>query len=135
MNRLALNFMNGDSTGIVFLVGLIIIAAWIIYKIVSRTQADNSNDSNPKDINTEEIFEEPPLTEIKVKLISKECFLKTYGIKMPQTKQEYYFNFETEDKKILRYKVEESEYHLYDENQKGTIAIVNDNYYGFCVEE
>lgn len=135
MNRLALNFMNGDSTGIVFLVGLIIIVAWIIYKIVSRTQADNSNDSNPKDINTEEIFEEPPLTEIKVKLISKECFLKTYGIKMPQTKQEYYFNFETEDKKILRYKVEESEYHLYDENQKGTIAIVNDNYYGFCVEE
>lgn len=135
MNCLALNFMNGDSTGIVFLVGLIIIVAWIIYKIVSRTQADDSNDSNPKDINTEEIFEEPPLTEIKVKLISKECFLKTYGIKMPQTKQEYYFNFETEDKKILRYKVEESEYHLYDENQKGTIAIVNDNYYGFCVEE
>ena len=127
--------MNGDSTGIVFLVGLIIIVAWIIYKIVSRTQADNSNDSDPKDINTEEIFEEPPLTEIKVKLISKECFLKSYGIKMPQTKQEYYFNFETEDKKILRYKVEESEYHLYDENQKGTIAIVNDNYYGFCVEE
>ena len=135
MNRLVFNFIKGDSTGIVFLVGLIIIAAWIIYKIVSRTQADNSNDSNPKDINTEEIFEEPPLTEIKVKLISKECFLKTYGIKMPQTKQEYYFNFETEDKKILRYKVEESEYHLYDENQKGTIAIVNDNYYGFCVEE
>ena len=40
-----------------------------------------------------------------------------------------------EDKKILRYKVEESEYHSFDENQKGTIAIVNDNYYGFCVNE
>ena len=87
-------------------------------------------------IKNEEFFnEEPPITEINVKLIKKECFLKTYGIKYPETRQEYYFIFETNDKNILRYKVEESEYHSFDENQKGTIAIVNDNYYGFYVDE
>ena len=115
------------------ILGLIMFAVWIIFQCISSVVKLNS--SKGKKQEETEVYEEPPLTEIKVKLVSKECFLKTYGIKYPQTKQEFYFAFETEDKKILRYKVEESEYHLYNENQVGTVAIVNDNYYGFCVNE
>ena len=113
--------------------GLILGAGWILFQCVKSFFKLNIFKGKTEEVN--ETYEEPPLTEIKVKLISKECFLKTYGIKYPETKQEYYFIFETDDKKILRYKVEESEYHLYNENQKGTVAIVNDNYYGFCVDE
>ena len=113
--------------------GLILGAGWILFQCVKSFLKLNGFKGKTEEVN--EAYEEPPLTEIKVKLISKECFVKTYGVKYPVTKQEYYFIFETNDKKILRYKVEESEYHSFDENQKGTIAIVNDNYYGFCVDE
>ncbi len=115
------------------ILGLILGAGWALLQCVKSVFKLNGFKGKIEEVN--EAYEEPPLTEIKVMLIKKECFLKTYGIKYPQTKQEFYFAFETEDKKILRYKVEESEYHSFDENQKGTIAIVNDNYYGFCVNE
>ena len=137
MNNLAFDFINGKVPDtiifVVLAIGLLVGVIWIIYKCIASVITLNCfKGKSQEDI---EVFEEPPLTEIAVTLVSKECLVKTYGYKMPQTKQEYYFVFETEDKKLLRYMVNEGEYHLYDEKQKGTIAIVNDNYFGFCVNE
>lgn len=113
--------------------GLIVFAVLMIIKcILSFIKLNNFKSKKQEEIET---FEEPPLTEISATLVSKECLVKTYGIKYPETKQEFYFVFETDDKNLLRYRVEENEYHLYNENQKGTIALVNENYYGFCVDE
>ena len=58
-----------------------------------------------------------------------------YGYKSTHTCKEFYVTFLTDDGEKLEYKVEEEFYLSVYEDQIGTLAIVNGNFYGFCADQ
>ena len=81
-----------------------------------------------------EPVEEPPLVEINARVFSRRCGTKMYGSKSPRTYKEFYVTFLTDDGEKLEYKVEEDFYLSIYEDQTGTLAIVNGNFYDFCAD-
>ena len=79
--------------------------------------------------------EGPELEETEVRILEKHCMAKLYGTKMPQSRKEFSLTFQTQDGKKLTYAVEEDVYLALEENQHGTLATVNGNFYGFCPDE
>ena len=81
-----------------------------------------------------EPVEDPPLTEINARVMSMCCGTKMYGTKSPHTCKEFYVTFLTDGGETLEYKVEEEFYLSIYEDQTGTLAIVNGNFYGFYAD-
>ncbi|MBQ7357178.1 MAG: hypothetical protein IJW65_00400 [Clostridia bacterium] len=79
--------------------------------------------------------DEPPLEEIHVEIILKQCGVSVYGIKTPQCASEFFITFLADDGTEITYPVSEEVYLELEENQKGTLAIVNNNFYGFCPDD
>ena len=82
----------------------------------------------------ETAYTEPELSEVHACLQKKECGVKMYGTKTPETRKLFYFTFLTDANEQLRYEIDEEIYHTFDEGQSGTLAIANDNFYGFVTE-
>ena len=83
----------------------------------------------------EQPYCDPQLFEYKATVIEKYCQVENHGsVKMPQTRSAYYLTFKTYDGRILKYNVLEADYLQIEENQTGTLAVVNDKFYGFCPE-
>ena len=84
----------------------------------------------------EEPYVEPQIFDYKATVIEKRCGVENHGsVKMPQTHSAYYITFKTYDGRVLKFNVLEEDYFKIEENQTGTLAIVNDNFYGFCPDE
>ena len=83
----------------------------------------------------EQDVEMAPITEIEARVLKKECFVRSYGIKMPETRKEFYITFSTFAGEIRRYSVSEELYLSVEENTVGTIAIVNDMFFDFYFEK
>ena len=83
----------------------------------------------------EKIDNSPELKEITARVVSKNCHVKTYGIKLPESKKEFFITFEKSDGTLVKYDVSEKLYLSVEENQTGTMAIVNDKLYDFCVDD
>lgn len=83
----------------------------------------------------EKPLEEAPITEINASVIKKECFVKTYGTKIPETIKEFYITFSTFTGETKRYSVSEELYVSVDEGIVGTIAIMNDKFFDFYFEK
>ena len=77
----------------------------------------------------------PEIQEYSVTVIGKRCEVNTYGSKPPRAQKEFYLGFRTDDGKELIFSVGEESYLEVEEGQKGTVAVLNDNYYGFCADE
>ena len=77
-------------------------------------------------------YEEPPIEEIPVTIVKLSCGAKLQGSKTPIAVKEFYANFRTEDGNEFELSVDEESYFSLEENKKGTLAIVNGNFYGFC---
>ncbi len=80
----------------------------------------------------EQPYFEPQLFEYKVTVAAKYCEVKSVGINFPETKKEFYVIFSAADGREYKYKLSEEEYLQIQENASGTLAVVNDNFYGFC---
>ncbi len=101
--------------------------------VVIKTFADAHKQKREQHKELESPFFEPQLFEYKATVIGKYCGVEGYGSsKMPQTRSAYYLTFKTYDGRILKYNVLEQDYFKIEENQTGTLAVVNDNFYGFC---
>jgi hypothetical protein len=83
----------------------------------------------------EEDVEMAPITEIDARVLKKECYVRSYGVKMPETRNEFYITFSTFTGEIKRYSVSEELYLSVEENTVGTIAIVNDMFFDFYFEK
>lgn len=83
----------------------------------------------------EKPLEEAPITEINASVIKKECFVKTYGTKIPETIKEFYITFSTFTGETKRYSVSEELYVSVDKGIVGTIAIMNDKFFDFYFEK
>lgn len=83
----------------------------------------------------EKPLEEAPITEIDACVLKKECFVKTYGTKNPETRNEFYITFSTFTGEIKRYSVSEELYLAVDEGIAGTIAIMSDQFFDFYFEK
>ena len=81
-----------------------------------------------------EPVEKLPLTEINVRVVSMRCGTKVYGTKSPELHKEFFVTFLTDNGETLEYKVEEEIYLSIYEDQTGTLATVNGNFYGFCAD-
>ena len=77
----------------------------------------------------------PEIQEFSVTVIGKRCEVNTYGSKPPRAQKEFYLGFRTDDGRELIFSVGEESYLEVEEGQKGTVAVLNDNYYGFCADE
>ncbi len=85
---------------------------------------------------SEQPYFDPQLFEYKATVIEKRCGIENHGsVKMPQTCSAYYLTFKTYDGRILKYNVLEEDYFKIEEKQTGTLAVVNDRFYGFCPDE
>ena len=80
-------------------------------------------------------MEELPITEIDARVLKKECFVRTYGVKMPESKKEFYITFLTFSGEIKRFSVEEDFYLSVEENIAGTIALIDGKFLDFYFEK
>lgn len=80
-------------------------------------------------------FEKPielsPITEVDAVVVKKECCVKTYGLKMPESVKEFYLTFSTFSGESKRFSVNEELYLSVDEGVSGTIALVDDELFDF----
>ena len=83
----------------------------------------------------DESSDEPTLEEIHAQILLKQCGVSVYGTKFPECKSEFFITFITDDGTELTYPVSETTYLELEEKQKGTLAIVNNNFYGFYLDE
>ena len=79
--------------------------------------------------------EELPITEIDARVVKKECFVKTYGTRMPESRKEFQITFSTFTGEIKRFSVDEEFYLQVEENTVGTIALINDKFFDFYFEK
>ena len=109
------------------------IAGFFYYRFLKRK---NQEESEQEEIFSEDIIEmpcdEPPLTEIRATVLRMRCEVNTYGTKTPHCHEEYFITFADEYENELTYSVDKDTYLTLSEGQKGTIAIVNDRFYGFA---
>ena len=112
--------------GLIFLVLAVFIIKIIKSSIKSRKEMLEE---------LEKPLEDAPITEINARVLKKECFVKTYGTKMPETKKEFYITFSTFTGETKCYSVSEELYLSVDEGTVGTIAIMNDNFFDFYFEK
>lgn len=109
---------------------LLLLLVWIIRLFI------NGHKRNKELLDElERPYFEPQLFEYKVTVAAKYCEIKTVGIKMPETKNEFYIVFSAADGHEYRFSVTEEEYLQIEENTSGTLAIVNENFYGFCADK
>ena len=82
----------------------------------------------------EEEFE-PELTEIHAVIEKMTCGVDTTGFKTVNIYKEFNVSFRKDDGELLELPVEEEFYLALEEGMVGTVAIVNDRFYGFCPDE
>lgn len=78
---------------------------------------------------------EPQIFEYNATVVEKYCYAKSYGVKMPQTVEEYYVVFDVSGLGKKSFSVLQQDYFQITENQTGTLALVNDKFYGFCAND
>ena len=115
---------------------VVIVAVGGLVTVVIKTFVDAHKQKQEKELELEQPYFEPQIFEYKATVIEKYCQVEGYGsVKMPQTRNSFYLAFKTYDGRILKYNVLEQDYLQIEEGQSGTLAIVNDNFYGFCPDE
>ncbi|MBQ9920134.1 MAG: hypothetical protein IJO49_04855 [Clostridia bacterium] len=76
-----------------------------------------------------------PITEVDAVVTKKECFVKSYGTKMPESVREFYLTFSTFSGEHKRYHVSEELYLRVEEGISGTIALVDNQFFDFYFEK
>lgn len=75
---------------------------------------------------------EPQIFEYNVTVAEKYCEVVSSGIKTPNTQRVFTVAFKAYDGSVFKHCVTEQEYLQIEENSRGTLAVVNGNFYGFC---
>ena len=116
-------------------VAVMLLLAFLLFYII-RTVVTTRRDYAKR---LKEMEDEPDspdeLCEVGATVIGKRCEVKSEGTKRVFVKKLFYLGFRTEDGRELIFPVEEAMYLEVEEGQKGTLATLNGNYYGFYVEE
>lgn len=116
-----------------------ILAGISYYFFLRRRKREEAkqDDATPRDDESyeEDICKEPPLTEIRATVLHMQCEVNTYGTKTPHCEEEYFITFLDEYDKEITFSVDKETYLSLYEGQKGTIAVVNDRFYGFAEDE
>ena len=76
-----------------------------------------------------------PIIEVDAVVTKKECFVKSYGIKIPETVKEFYITFSTFSGEEKRYSVNEELYLSVEEGVVGSIALVDNRFFDFYFEK
>lgn len=97
-----------------------------------KKREEEAQDEIVPEVFDEITCEEPPLTEIRATVLRMQCEVNTYGTKNPQCVEEYFVTFLDEYEKEITFPVDQETYFSLFEGQKGTIAVVNERFYGFC---
>ncbi len=119
-----------DKVGQILALVVILGFAFCLVKVII-----NSVKSHKKALKElEEPVEMAPITEIEASVLKKECGVRTYGVKMPESRKEFYITFSTFTGEIKRYSVSEELYLAVDEGTVGTVALVNDQFFDFYFE-
>ena len=107
--------------GIFAVLFLIIIIKLVLHSLKTRK----------KELEELEKCEDIPLVEIDARVLKKECFVKSYGTKMPESRKEFFITFLTFNGETRHYSVSEEIYLSIEEGVSGTIGLLNDNFFDF----
>ena len=111
----------------------VVFFAIIVCSIIkTQISAKKDNDRMLEELDSEE---EPPLEEIACRVLKKYCGVSVSGGKVPTVGEDFCVVFVAEDGRELELAVEEEVYLSLEKGQKGTLAVVNGNFYGFCPDE
>lgn len=105
----------------------ILIAIDLIY---SFTKGKKQKEKTQKEL--EEPFEDFQIDETSVRVLKKYCFTEVYGYKKTEMRKSFFIIFETDDGQKIECEVLEDIYLSIQENQRGTLATTNGNFFGFC---
>ena len=131
-------FENIDTDALGFniaMVAVLLLLAFFLFYII-RTVVTTRRDIAKRLKEMENEPDTPPeLCEVCATVVGKRCEVRSEGTKRVFVKKIFYLGFRTEDGRELIFPVEEAMYLEVEEEQKGTLATLNGNYYGFYVEE
>ncbi|MBQ8497301.1 MAG: hypothetical protein IJ489_07625 [Clostridia bacterium] len=124
--------LNSPISTLIVLMPLILLGIFSFF-IFRRKKTERAEQNEPlAEDNAEPLYDEPPLTEIRATVLRMRCEVNSYGTKTPHCHEEYFVTFLDEYDKELTYAVDKDTYLTLSEGQKGTVAIVNDRFYGFA---
>lgn len=116
-----------------------ILAGISYYFFLRRRKREEAkqDDATPRDDESyeEDICKEPPLTEIRATVLRMRCEVNSYGTKIPRCEEEYFVTFLDEYDEEITFAVDKESYLSLSEGQKGTLAVVNERFYGFSEDE
>ena len=107
------------------------IGVWIA-KITKKQRKEMKNET-PKLIDLDEPPTEPKVRTVKV--IDQSCCAKVIGTKRPKAIEEFIITFEEPDWNIFTLSVPKDCYDGFEPGQVGKLSTVNDELYGFELEE
>ena len=107
------------------------IGVWIA-KITKKQRKEMKNET-PKSIDLDEPPTEPKVRTVKV--IDQSCCAKVIGTKRPKAIEEFIITFEEPDGNIFTLSVPKDCYDGFEPGQVGKLSTVNDELYGFELEE
>lgn len=121
---------------IILMIAPFILAGIAYYFFLRRRKREELEQDKVKPHDDEpyeaDVCEEPPLTEIRATVLRMRCEVNTYGTKTPHCEEEYFVTFLDEYEKEITFSVDKETYLSLSEGQKGTVAVVNDRFYGFA---
>ncbi len=106
-------------------VGVLLILG-LIYFLVRMFKVAFKGTSTYRDDTTEAVFNEIHATVLKMN-----CTVKAIGARIPKAEKIFYITFLTDDGRKVTYSVDEEAYLSIEENQKGTLATMDGEFYGF----
>ena len=128
------NIRNIDTVTIIGWL-FILFVIWFIYDMISYAVKRHKKIAKYLNDTEKEENKPPKLREFDATVIGKRCEVRSEGTKRVFVKKLFYLCFRTKSGHELIFPVEEAMYLEVEEGQKGTLATLNGNYYGFYVEE
>ena len=115
----------------------ILIFVWWVKIFINEKKAQRQMmDEEPLDDTCGDTQDDTPaLEEISCKIVELRCGTDVFGTKLPRVTKQFGVKVLTDDGQELEFLVDEDIYAALEEGVHGTVAIVNERFYGFWADE
>ena len=125
----------------ILIAGILVVCfiAVFIYCIYIAIQTRKNLENQPKMEELQgfapEVDAVSSLEEIYATVVDQRCEVKMVGLQTPKTMQSFVVVFQTRNREYISFEVPEEMYHGLEIGQSGMLTYVEDNLYGFALEE
>ena len=134
-----MGFVIGNNVQTYVLFAVIAFFAVMIVYFIIKAPMDAKKEKERQEALLDELDEqcesEPDIIETRCRVTRKQCGTKIEGYRIPQSHKLFIVTFTDEDGKETELPVTEDVYLELNENEDGTLATVNGNFFGFCPDD